>query len=150
MTSEIDKLEQSRRRMLAGFGVAFLVWQLPEILVAIIPLPGWAGPAFSVAAIAGVLGFLYYGWRMMSLAGRLADEPELSEGLYDERVRGLRDRAFVVGFWTLLVYIAFLHAFTLFFELHAVAAWIRLGLVIGVVVPITTFLVLDRDDDNGE
>lgn len=150
MTSEIDRLDQSRQRMLAGFGVAFTLWQLPEILAEIVALPSWAGPVISLVAVAGVLGFLYYGWRMMSLAGRLAEDEALSEGLNDERVRGLRERAFVTGFWTLLVYISFLHAFTLFFELQAVGAWIRLGMVIGVIVPIATYLVMDRKDADAD
>lgn len=148
MGSDIEQLEMHRRRMLLGFAVAFALWQLPEIVAAVIELPRWVRPLVAIVVVAGVLGFLFYGWRMTSLAGELAGRPELAEVLNDERIRGLRERSFVIGFWALLGYVALLHAVTLLAEPPAIGALIRLGLVIGVLVPIASYLVMDRDDGN--
>lgn len=145
MEDRIDALERTRRRMLAGFLVAYVTWQVPTIVQeaagARMP-PGIVGASSVLAALAAVVWIAYSLW-LWRLLRQLAHDPAMAEALDDERVEQARSRALAFGFWALLVYLAMARLAAFLLEISA-ATVAQSGLVVAVAAVIGAFLVYDR------
>lgn len=145
MEDRIDALDQTRRRMLAGFLVAFVAWQVPTIVqeeVAARMPPGIVG-AFSVlGALAGIV-WIAYSLRLWRLQRQVAREPAAAAALDDERVREARSRALAFGFWALVVYLATARLVAFLLEISP-ATVAQSGLLVAAAASIGAFLVYDR------
>jgi hypothetical protein len=145
MEDRIDAMERMRRRMLAGFLVAFVAWQVPTIVReaagAWMP-PGIAGASAVLAALAAII-WIAYSLRLWRLQRQLAHEPAMAEALDDERVKEARSRALAFGFWALLVYLAMVRLAAFLLEISA-ATVAQSGLVVAAAAAIGAFLVYDR------
>lgn len=143
-----EQLDRGRRRMLLGFLGGFVAWQLPQVIQDLwgAVMPRYAEPAFLVAALAGLAGFFYYGWRIIQLGRLVKDDPAMNEALNDERVRWLRLRAFEAAFWTLVIYMAGVRLAALAYPLPAGAGpFMQLGLIVAASSAILAYLWLDRE-----
>lgn len=147
MTSDIDSLDRSRRRMLAGFVVAFSLWQLPGILAAIIELPGWVGPVFSLVAVAGLAAFFWYGFRLWRLQAAAKADPAINASLNDERARQMRNASLAFGFWTLLIYMAGMRLASLLGWIAEHDPFWQLGIVVAASGAIGHYLYTEWRDD---
>lgn len=145
MQDRIEVLERARRRMLAGFLVAFVAWQLPvvaeELLVEEMA-PGIVTASRLVGVVAAVVWMVYSLrlWRLQRLVSR---DPEAATALDDERVRQVRARSLGFGFWTLIVYLVAVRLGAFLVALPA-AAVAQLGFVVAAASVIGAFLVYDR------
>ena len=142
----IDQLDRSRRRALAGFLAAFAAWQIPtiarEILGRSLPDPVAAGLTL-LAAAAGVLWIVSL-LRLLLLQRAVARDPEAAAALDDERVHRVRARALAFGFWALVVYLAAVRLADFVVAVPAGAAALG-GLLVAAVTATTAFLILDRE-----
>lgn len=145
MEDLVESLDRRRRRMLAAFLVAFVAWQVPlvwqEALAGALPRRVALGLT-AVSLIAWGVWLLVF-VQFFRLRRQLAADPDLETALLDERVLDLQRRALVVGFWSLIVYLAVLRLSPLVVELST-AAVTQGGLVVGASAAIGAFLYLDR------
>lgn len=145
MEDRIEALEQARHRMLTGFLIAFVAWQVPTIVQD--TLTERAAPllfrACAVLAAVAAVAWIAYALRLWRLQRQVAEEPMAARVLDDERVREARLRALGFGFWALVVYLtmARLGAFLVDLPTDVVA---QAGLLVGVASAIGAFLVYDR------
>lgn len=145
MEDRIEALEQARRRMLMGFLIAFVAWQVPTILedtVAAQVAPGLAR-VFGVLAAVGGIVWVVSSLRLWRLQRQVARDPEAAVALDDERVREARSRALVFGFWALVVYMAMARMTAFVLQISA-ATVSQSGLVVAASAAIGAFLVYDR------
>lgn len=142
----VERLDLERRRMLAGFVVAFSGWQLPAIIEDFAggALPRLPVIALGSAAVLGSMAFIAYMFRLMRLRQRIRADAAAARALDDERVRGIRVRAMQVGFVTMLVLTAAFRVVVVDVALP-VGAVLQTCLVTGVVATIAAYLVLDRE-----
>jgi hypothetical protein len=144
MEDRVEALDRSRRRMLTGFLVAFLAWQVPAIVLAATQIAhrGVAVASSLLAAVAGVVWIVYL-VRLLRLQREVAGDPEAALALEDERVRQARARAFAFGFWALSLYLLAARFGAFVVELPT-AEVVQAGLVVAAASAIGAFLVYDR------
>lgn len=142
----VDILGRSRRRMLLGFAIAFIAWQVPTVLDEVLAgsVPDRYGVLLTVlAAVAGIV-CLVFAIRYVRTARAIARDASVAAALDDERVRAIRNRSYAVGFWTIGGFLIATRLLALGWDLSA-SAVAQIGLIVAVAAPIVTFVVLDRE-----
>lgn len=146
MDRSIEQLDQTRRRTLLGFLIAFVAWQAPTIAQEALGASVSAlveGGLSILAAVAGAV-WIFYAARLVLLRRQVARDAEADATLNDERVRQLRSKALTFAFWALVVYLAALRLAAFAANVSVGAAALG-GLLVAAVAAIGAFLVLDRD-----
>ncbi len=138
----VEQLERARRRMLLGFLDGYAAWQIPQIVHGLHPgaLPYYLAIVLPVMAVAGAIGFTYYGWQLLMIARRAGTEPAVGEALNDERVQSLRLRAMAFAFSVLIVYMGSVCLVELVQPVGGTGPLMQLGLVIAVSSAIGAYL----------
>jgi hypothetical protein len=117
--NKIEQLVVERRRSLTAFLVAFVAWQLPQVVEAYSEqgVPSWLNHALDAAIALGALAYIYSCWRLMRTLRRIRHDPSAQSALLDERFQLTRLRAASFGFYAtvaaLAVHFALIHAFAL-------------------------------------
>lgn len=142
----VDVLDRSRRRMLLGFAIAFMAWQVPTVLDEVLAgrVPDQYGTYLTILAAAAGVIWLVFAIRYVRTARAIARDANAAAALDDERVRDNRSRSYAVGFWTLGGFLIVTRLLALVWDVSA-SAVSQLGLMLAVVVPIATFLLLERE-----
>jgi hypothetical protein len=81
---------------------------------------------------------------------RMADDPALAEAVNDERFHEVKSRAFVFGFWSLVVYAAAVVMADLVWSLPTAGVMMQPGRVMAAATPILAFLCLERESTDAE
>lgn len=148
----ITKLIRQRDRTLSIAAFSFVIWQGGQLLQDLAGEQGWAGSQLDLAILFTILGGAI-GWVLASLmfltyASRVSREkaqPIIQDELYCRQQR-MSVRA---GYMALIASIAALLAADLVIEFSAGIA-IRALLIIGIAVPLVTFVLLSAGSGGDE
>lgn len=143
---KVDILDRSRRRMLLGFAIAYMAWQVPTVLDEVLAgrIQDQYGTYLTILAAAAGVVWLVFAISYVRAARAIAGDANAAAALDDERVRDNRNRSLAAGFWTLGGFLIATRLLAFVWDLSA-SAVAQLGLMLAVVVPIATFVVLDRE-----
>ncbi|HKK69578.1 MAG TPA: hypothetical protein VKA86_00060 [Candidatus Krumholzibacteria bacterium] len=132
--------------MLLGFAIAFMVWQVPTVLDEVLTgrIPNQYGTYLTILAAAAGVVWLVFAISYLRTARAIARDPNAAAALDDERLRDNRSRSYAVGFWTLGGLLIMTRLLSMVWDV-SVSAVSQVGLMLAVVVPIVTFLLLERE-----
>jgi len=132
--------------MLLGFAIAYMAWQVPTVLDEVLAghVPGRYRAFLTILAAAAGIAWLAFAASYIRTARVIARDAKAAAALDDERVRESRNRSYAVGFWTLGGFLIATRLLAFAWDVSA-SAVAQLGLMLAIVVPIATFLVLDRE-----
>lgn len=148
----INRLIRQRDLTLSIAAFSFVVWQGGQLADDLVSENGWGGGEPNLVIVFAVL-IGAVGWALASLmfliyAGRVS-KAKAQEVLQDELFDQHKRSALRLGYIALIAAIALLLAADLLFSFSAEVA-IRALLIIGIVVPLTSFVLLSRGENEGE
>ena len=144
MADITEKLDRSRRRMLAGLLAALIAW----LALRIVELLGAPGSGAVTSALVGLLivggaVWLFHFVLMIGSANAVRGNRSLLEALNDERVRSNRRRAFSFGFVAVLATQLVMLVASIRTDIPVGLA-LNLTLAVAIASAIGAFLVYDR------
>jgi hypothetical protein len=146
MTSpSIEKRDQQQRQALQVFLFAFCLWQVPVLVNELGGLSAGLRGALGAGAVLGGTVWVVCMLRLYRLQTAILADPVLREALNDERIRGLRLKAFNAGFFSLIAYLGFLRLGADMVSIPTAFA-AQLGIFVAVVVTVSAFLIYDRSE----
>ncbi len=142
-TQHIERLDRERRRLLLVILIVFNLWQIPSIF-----LDAFDGQMPRLALVllttVGAIAFTYTMLRWHFLKKGICADPELASTIDDERVKSLWLSASQKGWVALILWLAVFRAIGAFHDLP-MGLVLQSGIVIGISIPIISFLYLDRE-----
>ena len=149
----INKLIRQRDMTLSLAALSFVVWQGGQLAEDLVAERGWSGGepnlviVFSV--LIGAIGWALASFLFLVYAGRVSKakvQSVLQDELFDQHKR----TALRIGYMALIAAIAALLAADMFVTFSAEIA-IRALLIVGISVPLITFVLLSMgEDDDGD
>ena len=149
----INKLIRQRDMTLSLAALSFVVWQGGQLAEDLVAERGWGGGepnlviVFSV--LIGAIGWALASFLFLVYAGRVSKakvQSVLQDELFDQHKR----TALRIGYMALIAAIAALLAADMFVTFSAEIA-IRALLIVGISVPLITFVLLSMgEDDDGD
>ena len=146
---DISKLVRDQNRVMTAMGLIFAIWQgstlAREITLSAAPEFGdtailYADRVEAVGAVLWVLATI-----ALLLVMRRVKRARAQDVMRDELFRHNQSMAMKVGFKAMIALIVVLVGFEAFFELTSGIA-IRAMMLVAVLAPLTTFVILSRDD----
>jgi sterol desaturase/sphingolipid hydroxylase (fatty acid hydroxylase superfamily) len=105
MVFQKEKMEYYRTRMLCGFLIGFVFWQIPMLLTSL-----WSNATVKLIAafvspisVIGGVVWMYYLVQVVRFGFMLRKHPEMGKKFNDERIQQTRLKSFTAGFWVLVV-----------------------------------------------
>jgi hypothetical protein len=144
---EVARLIRQRNRTLSLAAASFVIWQGGQLADEIIRAHGWGGEPQDLAVVLSIL-LGAVGWAIASVlflvyasrVGRTKTQAIIQDELFCHHQR----IAFRTGYLALIASISVFLALDLLVEFSATTA-IRSLLIIGVSVPLITFVLINRD-----
>ncbi len=103
----------------------------------------------AIISVIGGIVWAYYLVKIVLLSFRMQKKPPLAISLNNEYYRMIRLKSFTIGFWAILVSVGILFTLSLYVALN-IPLVLHLLLVVGVISPLASYLVLDKDEVAGD
>jgi len=144
----VERLIRRRRRLLLVSVIAFLAWQggnLMTISHMAERITQGHGRLVDLVTVSGAAIWVVSLLFLLATGGRQSRGAtgDVRDALDDELTQENRRRAFLAGYWALMLAIAALQALSLYTPISALEVLPTL-IVVGVSVPILRFVILDR------
>ena len=150
----VERLIRRRRRLLLVSVLSFLAWQggnLMTISHLAERITQGHGRLVDLVTLSGAGVWIVSLLLLLATGGRQSRsaEGEIRDALEDELTQENRRRAFMAGYWALMLAVGALYALSLFTPISALEILPTL-IAVGVSVPILRFVILDwRGEANG-
>jgi len=150
----INKLIRQRDMTLSLAALSFVVWQGGQLAEDVVAERGWGGDEpnliIVLAVLLGAIGWALASFLFLVYAGRVS-KAKVQSVLQDELFEQHKRSALRIGYMALIASIAALLAADLFVSFSAEIA-IRALLIVGIAVPLATFVILsssggDEDEE---
>lgn len=137
--------------MLLGSVIGFGLWWGVQTVFSFFP-DMWHLKSITLPfLLAGLIGWLVWTWyliQMLKIMKALKKDPQMAEALNDEFYKAIQQKSFSIGCYVLLLLQAFLMLVHVgLYPLSALSV-LSINILIGVLTPLITFLILDRESVN--
>jgi hypothetical protein len=142
-----ESLDQSRRKMLIGFAIGYVVWRGMYIINRFLPDSSILTDSrifFVIISLTGWLLWTYYLVRLMRFVRIIKKDPSLNDSLNNEYIQYIRLKSIAVAFFILLLVQMILLFISKIIVMNA-SVIIDINILTAVLSLIIAFLFFDRD-----